>query len=244
MRSSLATRALKPRNSKLRRQIKFFKEHADDLEFLKTWEPELRRRIYLSTEPADIMWRGEGHHQLALYYWKVGEIDRASKSFIEAFSALEDHDVLAMCRAKRDYALFVAVHESVKLGLHEAEQALLLHDDDLPNQKGLRQKRITEAYLWYLKLQEHTSDEEARANLVEFALRNCYDCSIRDQEQLLRFALDHASGTYRQQLHLRLGLIYASRKRPVQLAKTTIQLGVETQLFLAGHIIKTILRRG
>lgn len=243
MRNSLTTRALKPRDSELRRQIKFFKEYSDDLELLKTWEPELRRRIYLSPDPADIMWRGEGHHQLALFYWKVGEIDKSKKSFIEAFSTFEDHDVLAMCRAKRDYALFLAIHESVKLGLHEAEQALLLHDDDLPNRKGLRQKRITEGYIWYLKLQEHRSDEEARANLVEFALYNCHDCSIRDQEQLLRFALDHAIGAYRQHLHLRLGLIYASRKRPVQVAKTTIQLGIDVHLLIAGRIIKTILRR-
>lgn len=241
--SSLATRVLKPRDSSLRRQIKFFKEHSDDLELLKTREPGLKRTIYLSTDPTDVMWRGEGHHQLAVFYGKIGEIDKAKKSFIEAFSTFEDHEVLAICRAKRDYALFVAIHENVKLGLYEAEQALLLHDDDLPNRKGLRQKRITKGYIWYLKLQEHRSDEEARENLVEFALYNCHDCSIRDQEQLVKFALDHANGTYRQQLRIRLGLIYASRKRPVQVAKTTVQLGIEIQLFVAGRIIKTILRR-
>lgn len=234
---------IKNRSSSLRNQIKLFKEHSEDLALLASLEPGLRRTIYLSNEPVDVSWRGEGHHQLALYYWKIGEIDKARKSFIDSISCFGEDEILGLCRTKRDHALFLATHDSVQLGLYEAEQALLLHNDDLPNQKGLRQKQITLGYLWYLRLQQHRNDGEAQESLIEFALHNCHDCSIRDQQQLLRFALDYANGSYRQQLRMRLGVLYASSKQPVQVAKTAIQLGIDLQLFVASRALRLILRR-
>lgn len=227
----------------LRRQIKVFKRHADDLEYLKVHEPALLRTIYLSSDPSDISWRAEGHHVLAVFYHRTGEIDKAKKHFIESISLFGDHEILGLCRTKRDYAVLLAEHESVKLGLYEAEQALLLHDDDLQNRKGLRQKRITMGYLWYLKLMSSTDDDEARQQLIEFALHNCHDCAPHVQQQLLGFALDYASGIYRQQLHLRLGILYASRKKPIDVAKSAIRFGIGAQMLIASRIVRTIFRR-
>lgn len=239
----MVIRVFKSRDSVLRRQIKVFKRHADDLEYLKGHESALLRTIYLSSDPSDISWRAEGHHVLAVFYHKTGEIDKAKKHFIESISLFGDHEILGLCRAKRDHAVLLAEHESVALGLYEAEQALLLHDDDLKNRKGLRQKRITMAYLWYLKLMSSTDDDEARQKLIEFALHNCHDCAPHVQQQLLGFALDYASGVYRQQIHLRLGILYASRKKPIDVAKSAIWFGIDAQVMIASRIIRTILRR-
>ncbi len=235
--------AFKNPQSSLRRTIKVMKDLYDNIERRLALEPTLKRQLFLEKNEADITWNGEGLHQLALSRESVGDFDSAEKYFQLAIESFEAHELLGMARVKRDYGLYLARHVDPKLGRYEIEQALALHDDDVQNRKGRRQRRITESYLWRVQLLADSEDAEARDKLIEFALSGSRDCCQRDQEQAVAFALPYAGLQQRPLLDARLLEIKAKRRQLPGTIGSATKLIIDTELFILGWTLRKLFRR-
>lgn len=233
----------KSRGSELRQILKLFKEQFDNIEELSTYEFPLMRAVYLSRNPADIIWRGETLHQLALLRENRGDLPAAKKYYLRSLESFSDHEVLGLTRAMRDYALFLARHEDSELGMQYITQALDLHDDDLGNRKGLRQRRITESYLWRIQLLAGEDVTTARRRLIQFALEESRDCSLRDQHYVIAFAMAYAKGKKRQQLRARQLEISAMRRKKLDTLISLTYLAVDTQLLIANRLVRILIRK-
>lgn len=247
----MAVIAFKSRSSDLRTILKVFKQHFDDLTTLRRYEPTLRRLLFLNSSPHDQPWRGEGLHQLALMHEASGNDAEAEKYFLLSLETFEEHELLGLARAMRDYGLFMARNHDLEAGHMQIKQALALHDDDLRNargqrqrDKGQRQRRITESYVWRARLLIDRRDKRARNSLVEFALTECHDCSLRDQQQVIEFVIPFTKGAQRQMLNARLIEINARRHNISGVVTSMAKLVIGTQLTIAGKIIRTLTRKG
>lgn len=239
----MAVLAFKSRSSQLRQLLKVFKDYYDDPATLRSHEPTLRRLTYMSTSPQDLTWRGEALHRLALLRETEGNFDDANRLYTSSLDAFQDHERLGLARAMRDYGLFVARYHDPKAGLAYVEQALALHGDDLRNAKGVRQRRITESYTWRVRLLIDAKDKKAKRALVEFALTECQDCCLRDQQQAVEFVLPYTKGLQRQLLDARLIEINARRRKPYGIAVSLARFVIDIQLMAAGRLLRTVLRK-
>lgn len=144
----------------------------------------------------------------------------------------------------RDYGLFKFVRRgNAEESLEYLAVALDLHARDIPNDKSRRQQRITENYRYYVLVQSGTHDEDARQQLVAFALRESRDCHIREQEQAIEFALDVAAGLEVPLLRLRQAEVAARRRRPKATAKAAAHFVVDSQLVALGVAVRSIIRK-
>lgn len=239
----VAVIAYKSRSSDLRSLLKVFKLKFDDVTLLSRYEPTLRRILYLSTNPQDQSWRAEALHQLALMHQAAGNIPEAEKYYVRSLAAFNDYELLGTARVMRDYGLFVSQHSDAQAGLSQTEQALALHAEDTRNAKGERQRRITESYVWRARLLVDCRDAEASESLIEFALSDCRDCSLRDQQQVISFALSYASGFQHQLLVARMIEINAKRRNLVGVGTSMVRFIIDTELLIASKLISAIFRK-
>lgn len=241
----------KVKSSDLRRRIKFFKHHSNDVELLRQNLHLLMMAIRLSDDPKDTAWQAEGLHQVALFHSLDGDVAKSEQFFIESLSTFKQDELLGRCRTLRDYALLYATSGEYPYALMIARSSLQLHDEDIAlfapdseaERKGKRQKRITQSYIWNIKLDGPLSDTETLDKLVEFALHECLDCCERDQEQIMSFALAHAPAQYRHKLRVRLGLHYAKRLEPVAFTGNLIRLSIDIPLYISGRALNTLFRK-
>lgn len=244
--------AFKSRSSDLRTLLKVFKRQFDDLSTLRRYEPSLRRILFLSSSPQDQPWHGEALHQLALMYETAGDMEEAEKHYVRSMSTFADHEWLGLARVMRDYGLFMARNSDLESGLRQTEQALALHDEDLKiakgqkqRLKGERQRRITESYVWRARLLVNRRDRKARNSLIDFALADCRDCCLRDQQQVIEFLLPYVkSGAHRAQLDARLVEINARRRKPSSTVKSMAKLVIGIQLTIARRTVHKVIRKG
>lgn len=239
----MAVIAYKHHGSELRALLKVFKQQFDDLRTLRRYESLVRRLLFFGSSPMDQSWRGEGFHQLALLYEADGELDEANRYYVHSMSAFADHEQLGLARVMRDYGLFMARYVDPKAGLPQIEQALALHDKDLNNAKGHRQRRITESYVWRARLLVNCEDIRALNSLIEFALTDSQDCCLRDQQQVIEFVAPYVSGVQRQLLDTRLIEVNARRRKPLSAVMSMAKLVIDTQFIVAGKIVRTIIRK-
>ena len=140
--------------------------------------------------------------------------------------------------------LFIARHHDPRAGLLQIEQALALHDKDLNNAKGYRQRRITESYVWRARLLLDREDTPALNSLVEFALTDCHDCCLRDQQQAIEFVAPYATDSQRALLNTRLIEVNARRRKVMGAIVSMAKLAIDAQLTIAGKIFRTLIRKG
>lgn len=235
--------AFKNPNSYLREVIKTVKYHYDNPDALRRYETILRRALFLENLQSDSGWHGEALHQLALLCEIKNDLAAADKFYVEALDTFADYERLGMARTLRDYGLFVATHHDPRAGLGFVEQALALHDDDLNNRKGRRQRRITESYLWRAKLLVDSEDEVANRALIEYALYECKDCFIRDQQQAVSAALTYASGVQKSLLEARMIPIYASRNQLTGVITSMAKFVIDTEVYVVGRFLRYMIRR-
>lgn len=239
----MAVIAFKSRTSPLRQLLKILKEQFDNPAVLKRYEPALRRLIFFGQSPQDRNWRGEGLHWLALCYQSDGKVDEANKYYVESLNTFQDHERLGLARVMRDYGLFMTRYHDPNAGLAFTEQALALHRDDQRNAKGERQRRITESYVWRAQLLVDNRNKKAKRSLIEFALSECRDCSLPDQQQAIEFALGYAKGIQRQMLDARLVEINARRRKPYGTVMSMAKFVIDVQLMTASRLVETVLRK-
>jgi hypothetical protein len=244
--------AYKNRNADLRKLLKIFKLRFDDLYTLRRYEPALRRLLFLSSGPENQAWHGDGLHQLALFYERSGDISGAFKYYalLEDYDATVTYEPLRSARWRRDHGLLIALHRDLEEGLLEVKRALALHEEDLvkaktkqQRQKGLRQQRITESYLWRARLLVDHRDKAALGSLTEFALVNCLDCCLRDQQQAIEFVAPYTKGAQRQLLDARLIEVHARRLKPTGVVLSMARFVIDAELMVAGKIVRTMFRK-
>lgn len=238
----MATIPFKPRDSPTRRAVKELKRDS-----VKTTHNEqeatLQRGAYLSSEPMYVLLSGEILHQLALKCERRGQTVNARALYIDSLKRFKKSEPLGHARVLRDYGLFLCRHGEVDEGLELAKQALDLHKDDVQNAKGKRQRRITEGYVWRAQVLAGQDVKSALAQLTEFAMNGCLDCSLRDQDVLVTFALKYARGTNRPPLIARQIDIQAELGRPVDVVTSIVRLIIDIELIVAGKVLRTIFRR-
>lgn len=239
----LAIIAFKSRSSDLRAMLKVFKLQFDDLTTLRRYEPSLRRLLFLNGNPQDQTWRAEALHQLALMHEANGNIDEANKYYQLSMTSFGNHEALGLARVMRDYGLYIARYHDPEAGLMQIKQALMLHDDDFKNKKGYRQRRITESYEWRARLLLDSEDRRALNSLIEFALTESHDCSLRDQQQVIEFLFPYVKGVDKQLLDTRLIAINARRRNVVGAMKSMAKLVIDTELMIIGKVIRTVIRK-
>lgn len=235
--------AYKHRGSELRALLKIFKQQFDDLKTLSRYEAALRRLLFFGSSPLDQSWRGEGFHQLALLYEAIGNLGEAEKYYVLSMEAFADHELLGLARVMRDYGLFIARHTDPKAGLLQIEQALALHEKDLNNAKGYRQRRITESYTWRARLLIDCEDSRALNSLIEFALTDCHDCCLRDQQQAIEFVAPYTTGMQRQLLDTRLIEVNARRRNITGAILSMAKLAIDTQFIIVSTVVRRIIRK-
>lgn len=233
--------AYKNRGSELRSLLKLFKQRFDDVSLLRRYEPTLRRILFLSSNPQDQSWRAEAFHQLALLYQAEGRVDLAQQNYVRSLEAFRDYEHLGLARAMRDYGMFMAMHHEPRAGLSQIEQALELHDLDLRNRKGERQRRITESYVWRARMLVDVQDEEARDSLIDFALTDSRDCCLRDQLQAIEFLLPYVDGVQRQLLDGRIIEIHAKRRNLGATVMSMVKFVIDAELYIASKVVLRLL---
>lgn len=220
--------------------LKVVKNQYDNPALLRQYETVIRRLLFLERGRVDITWHGEALHRLALLREGEGDIDEAESLLIESMSEIAEHEYLTLALAMRDYGLLIATHRDPKAGLFFTEQALALHDHDIKNRKGLRQRRITESYIWRVRLLVDDTDTQARESLIKYALSGCRGCCTRDQHEAIDAALPYADGLRKQLLDARLIEIYARRRKPVSAATSAAKLVINAELSLVKRVIRTV----
>lgn len=235
--------AFKNKGSELRALLKVFKQRFDDVSLLRRYEPTLRRILFLHSDPQDLPWRAEAFHQLALLYQTDGKHCLAEENYVRSLQAFKEYEHLGQARAMRDYGMYMAVHHDPHAGIKQIEQALALHDQDLRNRKGERQRRITESYVWRARLLVNSHDSEACDALVDFALTDSRDCSLRDQYQAIEFLLPYVSGMQRQLLDARLVEIYTKRRNLTGAISSMAKFVIDAEILIARKAILTLLRK-
>lgn len=243
--------AFKSRSSDLRTLLKVFKQQFDDLSKLRRYEPAVKRLLFMGS-PQDIPWTGEALHRLALMYEASDDVEEAAKHYVQSLDTFADHEWLARARAMRDYGLFMARTSDLEFGMMQIKQALALHDEDLKfakghkqQLKGERQRRITESYVLRVRLLVNKKDRRAREWLIDFALADCRDCCLRDQQQVIEFLLTYVtSGAHRAQLEARLVEINYRRRKTSAAVKSMAKLVIGINLTIARRAVRTTIRKG
>lgn len=235
----------KPKGSQAAKVLKDLKNQYDNPK-LDTVEAALFRGALLSTQPMFVGLRGEILHQLALRAARRGEHAKAHSRFEASIKAFPESEVLGLARVLRDFGLFLCESGQHDLGYECIQKALACHDRDVKNAKGQRQRRITQSYAWRAEILVGVHKKQAIAQLVEFALNGCLDCSNRDQYYAVSFALKYAPRSRRPALGERLMDIHANRGKIVPTIVSIAKWVIDIELDIAGritrHILKPILR--
>lgn len=199
-----------------------------------------------------MMWRPEAIHWLAKAFEYLDENEQALRYYLMAYQQFPDYKPLGKAMVCRDIGTFLSAHYVSNYGVSWIEEALRLHDLDhrttpppqSPDKnkwdrekrrwkdKAERQRRITETRLWHIRLLSDGTDEEARESLVAHALAECRDCSMRDQFEIVSFALEFADLVDRPRLEMRKAELCVRRRDLPGLITSTAKLVVDCEIYV------------
>lgn len=232
----------KPKGNYLAATLKDLKEGFDD-PGLDELEPTLLREAGLPREPLFVLFQGEIFHQLALRAERRKEAAKARWRYEKAIASFNETEFLGRARVLRDYGLFLCKQDEPQKGLGYIDTALKLHDQDVQNEKGKRQRRITVGYLWRAKVLTGADDAtDALEQLISFALEGCSDCSLRDQYFIVSFAREHAPLALHPSLDARLLDIHTERGKLLRTVTSIATWVIDTELLIAQRIATRIIR--
>jgi hypothetical protein len=228
--------ALKTRGDEVQQVMKLFKRRFDDRE-LGLYVPTLYRQVSLSDDPRYACRRGEILHQLGLYHWRRGDVVFARKLFELSGRAFHEFEYLGLARNERDTGMMLVRSGEPKDGLRRIHDALELHDSDSQNQKGRRQRRVTEGYLLRARVLSGERVDESLNRLVELALEGSQDFCLRDQHFVVDFARQFVGGSTRRSLDIRMLDISAERGTIPGTVMSIANVVIDTQMIVAGKIL-------
>lgn len=230
---------IKPEDYLVQSALKVLKTHRADA---RDYVPNLLRAAALPNNPATAAWSGDIYHRVGEWMARQGELEQPIDHFETSLTKFHPYEALGPARACRDYAML-----RVLLGQHDEAfdlfaMATVYHDRDRKNDKGERQRRVTDAYVLEARV---LSDDRSSAldELIELALFDSTDFCLRDQLGAVDCALVFARGADKRALHVRRLQINAKRRHAVGTATSMAQVVIDTELHLAGHVIGSLLRK-
>lgn len=235
----MAETALKTRGDAVHQVMKLFKERFDD-RGLGFYVPTLYRQVSLSDDPRYTCRRGEILHQLALYAWRRNDFAFAQKLFDLSGKSFQDFEYLGRARADRDTGMMLVKSGEQHDGLWLIHEALELHESDRQNEKGRRQRRITEGYLLRARIVAGERVDESVDRLIEMALEDCQDFCLRDQYFVVDFARHCVHGSTRRALDVRMLDITAERGKVADTIRSIADVVIDTELIVVGKVIGKI----
>ena len=233
----------KPRKSPERQGLKQLKDGFDDPS-LDPQELIVEWAALHAPSQAFNAYSGEFLHQLALRSERRGDTERASRLYTASQHRLEGN-ALGLARTLRDHGLFLVEYgNDPAVGLELIERALRLHDDDLDNAKGRRQRLITQSKLW--RAHVLLADSEASASckaLTDLALGPDFTFHVRDRKVIVDFLSPRTKGKARRQLLAQKAAIHAERRQPRRMIESCIKLVIDVELSIAGTLIRQVFRK-
>lgn len=230
---------IKPENELVQGALKILKAHRADA---REYVPNLLRAAAFPNNTATAAWSGDIYHRLGEWMAHQGELKRPIDHFETSLTKYHPAEALGPARVCRDYAMV-----RISLGEHDAgfdlfEQSRIYHDRDRRNDKGDRQRRVTEAYVLEARV---LSDDRSSAldELIHVALFECGDFCARDQLGAVDCALLFARGADKRALHVRKLQINAQRRHAVGTVTSMAQVVIDKELEVAGQAIGSLLRK-
>jgi hypothetical protein len=230
---------IKPENYLVQSALKVLKtQRSDAHEFV----PNLLRAAAFPNNTATAAWSGDIYHRLGEWMARQGQLERPIDYFEMSLSKYHPSEALGPARVYRDYGML-----RVSLGQHDEGFALFdsacwYHERDRKNDKGQRQRRVTDAYVLEARV---LSDDRSSTldELIELALFDCRDFCLRDQLGAVDCALLFARGADKRALHVRQLQINAQRRHALGTATSMAQVVIDKELQVAGHVIGSLLRK-
>lgn len=234
----------KPRGSEARRGLKQLKEGFDDPTIDNNTERLIEWAALHGSSQAIRAYSGEFLHQLALRCERRGDSARAERLYTRSEQQLQDN-LLGLARTLRDHGMFiVTAGDNPREGLGLIERALSLHDQDIDNAKGRRQRLITQSKLWRAHmLLDDTEAATSRKKLVQLVHGPDFMFHVRDRKVIVDFLIPYTKGKTRRQLLTHKALIHAERRQPFRAVESYLKLVVDVELSIAGTIVRRIFRR-
>lgn len=238
----MADTAFLNRNSPARQTIKAVKTQHDNLHALHRYEVVMRRNLFMEGRSEDKGWSAVTLEWIAYIKELDGEYEEAERIYLQAIAT--HGNPLGRARTMRQYALFLARHKSPEAGMVYALRALEQHEDDAKNLKGQRQRKITESYVWQIRLMIDCHDQAARDSLIEYALLGCRDCCPRDQLQAVEAAKPYAEGMQKSLLEIRTAEVSLLRHRLRDAARSMTLFVIDTEWYLASRAFRFLFGKG
>lgn len=232
----------KPRHSEVRIGLKQLKDGFDDPS-LDAEELIVEFDVRRGVNDAIRAYRGEFYHQLGLRKERRGEHAAAERLYQASFEELAGN-ALAQARTLRDWGTMVAAHVDIQRGLRMIADALELHEQDIDNAKGRRQRRITQSYMWRARIAANTADaRQAKRDLIALTAGPDFDFCVRDQKVIIDFLVPRTKGAVHRDMLARQAAILLERRKPRALAQTCAMLVIDINLSIAGSIVQRIFRK-
>lgn len=239
----MGTIPFKPKNSDVRYLLKILKDEFDNprlrhIELILWRAAELHR----NASPAVMAFLGEIYHQLGLRAEQRGDYRQALLFYDRSIQVFKTRqEALGHARSLREKAMCIARTEDDARGLELCKEALALHNEDLDNDKGQRQRIITQTYLWRI---EALSDKQRNLDqLTEVALSQKLGLSPRDEWRLCEFLIPRVDAETRLLLKARLALIDAKRSKKLETTYLLATMMIEIPIVVASRIIRLIRKK-
>jgi hypothetical protein len=232
----------RPRHSDARFGLKQLKEYFDDSSF-DSHELMTEFNVRRSINDAVSAYRGEFLHQLGLRKQARGEFSAAERLYKLSLAELSENP-LAQARTLRDWGMMVTMHVDRQRGMKMLDQALLLHDHDVDNSKGRRQRLITQSYVWRAQIVQNSAESNAaKRKLIALATGPDFAFCVRDQKVIIDFLIPRTRGPLHRDLLGQQAAILLERKQPLALARTCTLLVMDINLSIAMSIVHRLRRK-
>lgn len=230
---------IKPEDYLVQSALKILKDYRSDA---RDYVPNLLRAAAFPNNTATAAWSGDIYHRLGEWMVRQGQLERPIDYFETSLSKYHPAEALGPARVYRDYAML-----RISLGQHDEgfelfDKACWYHERDRKNDKGERQRRVTDAYVLEARV---LSDDRSSVldELINLALFDCQDFCLRDQLGAVDCALLFARGADKRALHVRSLQINAQRRDALGTATSMARVVIDKELQVTGHVIGSLLRK-
>lgn len=230
---------IKPQDDLVQSALKVLKTYRPDA---REYVPNLLRAAAFPNNPATAAWSGDIYHRIGEWMARQGDLERPIDHFETSLQRYHPSEALGPARVYRDYGML-----RISLGQHDEgfdlfDNACWYHERDRKNDKGERQRRVTDTYVLEARV---LSDDRSSAldELIQLALFDCGDFCLRDQLGAVDCALLFARGADKRALRVRQLQINAQRRHVLGTATSMAQVVIDKELQVAGHVIGSLLRK-
>ena len=234
---------IKPPDPIVQPALKIFKKDFDRPDIAADI-PNLMRAAFFPNNPATKAWSGEILNRVAEWHARHGDVGKAHELFELSLERFHPAETLGPARDYRDFARLYVTRGRYDDAFSMLQAAIALHERDRHNQKGQRQRRVTQACLLETRVVADDDRSSAVEELVDLALYEIGDFCLRDQHDRVAFVLPYTRGAAKRALHVRQLEINMARRRPVGTVTSIAQVVIDKELHVTGRIAGAIFSKG